>query len=947
MFPCYVALDLEMTGTDPERDGIIEIGAVKFGAEEPIDRFATLVNPGRSLPRRIEALTGIKASELTEAPPFEQVADALVRFVGDAPVVGQRLARDLAFLERQGLVPEGPVFDVAELAELLIPGLPDYGLLSLTRHFDIPFPVRHRALADAEATMAVFCRLRDLTAGVEPAVLDEIVRLTAETSWPARYFFREVAARVGRVAGQHRTDMDGVPLDVTRRGGDTGPALVANDHPRLVGAEEVAAVFECALAEADRFGAFERRPEQVAMAGAVAEALSDGGRLIVEAGTGTGKSLAYLVPAACYALRNNARVLVTTNTINLQEQIIGKDVAELRRLLDAGAPADVRARTADLRVSQLKGRRNYVCLQRLAAMRRAGAQTDAEARFLTRLLLWLQVSDTGDRSELSLRPEEEPLWNRVCAQDTTCFAGPSYYVRNGECRLLQARKRAEASHIVVANHALLLSDLAAGGRALPPYDHLIVDEAHNLEDEATNQFGFQAGQGHFAEHLDRLALHGAGREGGLAATVHDALRMVPADSPASHIHTLADTLAAKVEHARALIPEVFARVHTFVANHGEGNGEYDNRLLLTAAKRAQPEWAQVELAWENMRLALLQVEDALVRLKVGLADAGSADILDYDGLVSAVAAAAQDGLRLRQGVDAIIERHESDRIAWITTNRLTGAVSFSSAPLNVGEVLEDYLFGRKASVVLTSATLSTGGSFQYVKERLGLTDADELMLGSPFDYKRAALVLLPTDIPEPNRPDYQRAVEEAVVDLCTATKGRALVLFTSHSALRATHAGVRRRLERAGVRVLGQGIDGTPKELLGALRAHPQTVLLGTSSFWEGVDVVGEALSLLVIAKLPFSVPTDPVFSARAALFDEPFMEYALPQAVLRFKQGFGRLIRHRSDRGVMVVLDRRLRSKNYGRLFLESLPACSVSQAALKDLPSLAARWLDGRKRT
>jgi DNA polymerase-3 subunit epsilon/ATP-dependent DNA helicase DinG len=338
------------------------------------------------------------------------------------------------------------------------------------------------------------------------------------------------------------------------------------------------------------------------------------------------------------------------------------------------------------------------------------------------------------------------------------------------------------------------------------------------------------------------------------------------------------------------------------------------------------------------------VEGALVKLNVALAETNGDDILDYDALVSTLANAVQDGLRLRKGVDEIIEKNDNDRIAWITTNRATLQVSFSSAPLHVGEVLEDYLFGRKASVVLTSATLSTGGTFKYVKERLGVEDADELLLGSPFDYKRAALVLLPTDMPEPSRREYQAAVDEAVVALCSASKGRALVLFTSYSALRATHRAVKPKLERDGIRVLGQGIEGTPKEIIAALKSDSRTVLLGTSSFWEGVDVVGEALSLLIITKLPFSVPTDPVFAARSALFDEPFKDYALPQSVLRFKQGFGRLIRHKSDRGVLVALDRRLLSKNYGRAFLGSLPSCSISQAPAAQLPPIVARWLNGR---
>ena len=943
----YVALDLEMTGVDLETDDIIEVGAVRFTADGPRARFSTLVNPGRPLPRRIAALTGIRTEELAAAPPFTEVAERLVRFVGDAPVVGQHVDWDLAFLKKHGLVAAGPVFDTAQIAELLLPGRPDYSLRSLARLLDVEFPVQHRALPDAEAAMAVFLRLLERARRVDPLVLDEIVRLTANTSWPLRHFFRAVTAGAPRRGeGRRRHDLEGMPLDVAPSPADLPPPLTANQRLRSVTPVEVAAVFEAAGRDPERFPGFERRPEQVTMAEAVAETLSGQGTLVVEAGTGTGKSLAYLVPAACFALRNNARVVVSTNTIALQEQITNKDVPQLYRLLEAGAPDDIRPRVPELRVAQIKGRRNYLCLQRLASLRRAGAQNEVEARFLARILLWLQVTESGDRAELSLSPEEEPLWNRVCAQDSACFAGPSYYVRNGTCLLLRARRRAEGAHIVVANHALLLSDLAAGGHALPSYERLIVDEAHNLEDEATTQFGFQAGQGHLLEYLDGLWLRTAGRESGLVADLHAALRLVPETDPAYRLHAAAEVVAEAVQRARAHVPELFARVGEFVAQHGDNGGEYDHRLLLTEAKRVQPQWGQVELAWENTRLALLAVEDALVRLNLALGDAEGANILDHDALLSGVAAAVQQGLRLREGLDEIIERHDGDRIAWITINRLTGAVSFSSAPLHVGEVLNDYLFGRKASTVLTSATLSTGGSFKYIKERLGVPEARELMLGSPFDYKRAALVLVPNDMPEPTERDYQRAVEHAVVELCTASRGRALVLFTSHSALRATHAAVKRPLERAGIRVLGQNIEGTAAEILAQLRANPQTVLLGTASFWEGVDVVGEALSLLVIAKLPFSVPTDPVFSARASLLDDPFNEYAVPQAGLRFKQGFGRLIRHRDDRGVMVVLDRRLRSKRYGRVFLNSLPPCTVSEAPLHQLPPLVARWLNGRSR-
>jgi predicted DnaQ family exonuclease/DinG family helicase len=944
MTDIFVSLDLEMTGTDLESDEIIEVGAVKFTRDGVLDRFATLVNPRRALPRRIETLTGIRASEIAVAPQFDAIRDGLVEFVGDATVVGQRIDWDLAFLAKHGLTTDGPVLDTAELAEMVLPGLADYGLRALTAHLGVQFPVQHRALPDAEAAMSVFNILCECAADLDPRILQEIVLLTASSTWPLRHVFRmaaEESIRRGRFLPEGGATALEDPLIQTHQ---PSPALIPSVTRRHVDPRDVTDVLDRVATDSVRFPSIEQRPEQLEMAAAVALALDEDQKLVVEAGTGTGKSLAYLLPSALFALRNNQRVVISTNTINLQEQVIGKDIPVMRELLDAAGPDDIRASLSSLRTTPLKGRRNYLCLQRFAAMRRAGPQDAVEARFLTRLLIWLAQTETGDRAELTLRPEEEPLWTRVSAQNSACFAGPSQFIRNGACQLLRARKRAEAAHLVVVNHALLLSDLAAGGSALPNYDYLVVDEAHNLEDEATNQFGFQAGAGHLDEYLNSLWMSQP-RESGIVEEIHTALRG-PAEGAAGHLHTLADTLREAVDRARTCVPEVFGRVAAFVRNHAEGNGDYDNRLLLTPAKRAQPEWEQVELAWENMRLNLLSVEKALIDLNVALVDANGTDILNYDALLSSVASQAQAGLMMRKGIEEIVERHDGERIAWITTNRGTGLVSFSSAPLDVGGVLESYLFSQKSGVVLTSATLSTSGHFEYVKQRLGVQDAEELLLGSPFDYKRAALLLIPTDMPEPSHPQHQKALEQALIGLCTASKGRALVLFTSHAALRATAQATRRPLERQGVHLLAQGLDGTPAELIEQLKVRPGTVIYGTSSFWEGVDVVGDALSLLVITKLPFSVPTDPVFAARSALFDEPFKEYALPQAVLRFKQGFGRLIRQKTDRGVVVVLDRRLRSKGYGRTFLESLPSCSMSEAPASQLPGIVSRWL-GAPRT
>jgi len=302
-------------------------------------------------------------------------------------------------------------------------------------------------------------------------------------------------------------------------------------------------------------------------------------------------------------------------------------------------------------------------------------------------------------------------------------------------------------------------------------------------------------------------------------------------------------------------------------------------------------------------------------------------------------------------LSAAIEKDDPQRVVWFERDR-DGGMIISWVPLTVDGLLQDRVYSERMSIVLTGATLSSGvgeggegAGFTYIQERLGLQDAETLALGSPFDFRRAALLLLPKDMPEPNWPEYNEALARAVIDLTRASQGRALVLFTSHFSLRAVHGAVSEPLRREGIAVLGQGIDGSPRQLVRALQARPDSVLLGTSSFWEGVDLAGDALSLLVIAKLPFGVPTEPVTAARSALYDDPFSQYTVPQAVLRFKQGFGRLIRRKTDRGVVVVLDRRIVSKSYGTVFTGALPPCTTRPAMLREMPGLVGEWLSSRQ--
>jgi DNA polymerase-3 subunit epsilon/ATP-dependent DNA helicase DinG len=366
----------------------------------------------------------------------------------------------------------------------------------------------------------------------------------------------------------------------------------------------------------------------------------------------------------------------------------------------------------------------------------------------------------------------------------------------------------------------------------------------------------------------------------------------------------------------------------------------DDRLLITRSTRVQPLFSDVQIAAENLDAALSDLISLLEDVS-GMLEVGDHGLLDQDALAAEAADLCQIGGALQYGLSHALLEEDASLICWLERHRQTGEVVLSTAPLEVAQILQRDLFDAKESVILTSATLSTEDSFDYLRERVGLEDSDELLLGSPFDYPSSTLIALPTDLPEPNAPSFTSEISELLLESIRASRGRALILFTAYGPLNAVYEQIKGPLEQEGILVLGHGIDGSPRQMLSALRENPRTVLLGTSSFWEGVDVVGEALSLLVIVRLPFAVPTDPIYQARSQLYDQPFEQYALPQAVLRFRQGFGRLIRSKTDRGVLIVLDRRLRARRYGESFLRSLPRCTLRELPGRDIAGAVEEWL------
>ena len=376
---------------------------------------------------------------------------------------------------------------------------------------------------------------------------------------------------------------------------------------------------------------------------------------------------------------------------------------------------------------------------------------------------------------------------------------------------------------------------------------------------------------------------------------------------------------------------------------GKPMGTYPQQERILPATRAMPAWLDVEMAWEAASASLTQWMDTLSLVRdalKSLADAGREEAEDLLGSLGTMTGSL---VEMKMQVEGLTMSPQSDQIYWVELDPLQHRLTLQVAPLNIGGLMEKYLWHEKASVVLTSATLTTHGEFDYLRRRLNAEDANELTVGSPFDYENSALILLPRDIPEPvDAFGHQKVINESIVRISKSSEGRMLVLFTSYAQLQKTAKAIEPQLSKQGITLFEQGEGASATALLDVFKETPKAVLLGTRAFWEGVDVPGDALSVLVIAKLPFDVPSDPIIAARAESFEDPFNEYGMPEAILRFRQGFGRLIRTQSDRGVVVILDKRVTSKTYGRLFMESLPRCTVDEGSVLNLPEKTAKWLE-----
>jgi len=705
---------------------------------------------------------------------------------------------------------------------------------------------------------------------------------------------------------------------------------------------------------------YEDRPMQRALAQAIAASYNEGGTLLAEAGTGTGKSVAYLVPAIRWGVQNRERTVVSTNTINLQEQLVQKDLPFLRRTLGES-----------FRFALVKGRQNYVSIRRaLLAAQSASVLFEGQQRAeLEAIVAWLRTTREGSLQDLPFQPSPE-VWDEVASESDVCLRAKCPHFES--CFYQRARRDAAAADVLVVNHHLLFSDLAVRRAAgnysapavLPPYRRVILDEAHNLEDAATSHLGAAVSRRGLLRILARLDRRGRG----ILSAVEERLKAGQDDLlQQDALREISTQLRPMVEQTRQHALALFQEIEELLLTREEAV------LRLDDAEGGRPDWLdRLEGPYENLALALRELARALERLRERInldqrwAEALAEQLLELQAFVSRLGG-MEDALRMAfgRGPDGV------QLVRWFerrggggggepadpanpaspprgTANPMQRSnIVVQAAPVDISGTLRDALFDKVETAVLTSATLTTRGEFDFVRRRLGLLRGGikvrESVHPSPFDYDSQAVVLVPTDLPVPRGEDeaaFDERTIEVVTDLAEASDGGIFVLFTSYRSLRVVARGLRRRGVDGRWPLFVQG-EAPRGRLVEGFVASGHGILLGVSSFWEGVDVPGQPLRGLVIAKLPFKVPGEPLTAARIEAIEREggnsFYEYMLPHAALRLKQGFGRLIRSAGDRGVVVLLDGRVVSKSYGRYFLESLPPAPVRVAPWRELHRVA----------
>lgn len=928
----YVVVDIETTGLDPKADEMIEIGAVQIADGQAVETFHRLIRPSKKLPEAITDLTGITNEMVKSAPSLDDVLPDFLAFLGDHVMVAHNLSFDQSFIQQKcesigHTLLRADGLCTLTLSRILFPSLSNYRLENVARSVGAEIEETHRGLSDAMLAAKVLQALEEKVNDLPFMLLQNLTQLAAMYSASTSEWFGQAANRVMQAVGDTISDN----LDV--RDGLVFTKDLERAPKRNSRAWRVDGLSELSQRARDMLGpdgsmsrllhGYEPRPGQMAMVDSVSEALSEGKHAVIEAGTGTGKSMAYLIPSVLYSLATDEKVVISTHTIALQDQLEQRDFPTLQELFEGNISLAIQ-----------KGRRNYVCLRKVKteSMAQSFVTPMDEVQGVMSLLVWLAQTPDGTRDTLATGAVAHAQWARVQSETDSCinkrcpFFRPCYYFR--------AKTAAQLADVVVTNHSLLLSDLKADNRVLPKYDALVIDEAHHLEEQATTHLGSEVHSTQLVAFANRLS-----RDRGKSGV------LVELKNRAAESATAPKWMAERLQSAEEWIEEIQRVCDAAFAMLGRLVPQGKNEVRLTAEWQKTNEFIAFGDAMDEIAHPIKSLQDLQQGLldwaKNASSDEEAGRIVDTAGFLGTWL----DNVRLLESTTLDLP----DFVTWIERRGATRPRwSVHRAPIDVSSVLQSALFERFERVILTSATLSVRGNFDYTIAQLGLrasAQAGRLVtahVASPFDYGSQARLCVPNDVPELAKMSPQEAamwLGDSLFQLALVSQGRILALFTSHQMLRETAKLIRQPLRQHGLQLLAQEIDGGRTAMLEAFRNNPKSVLLGAQSFWEGIDLPGDQLTTLVIVRLPFAPPSHPVTEARHERIEQgggsPFAVSSLPEAVVRFRQGFGRLIRTRQDKGVVVVYDKRLVTQRYGSTFIQSLPGVRPLVASEHDVLS------------
>ncbi|UZJ80859.1 ATP-dependent DNA helicase DinG [Fictibacillus sp. KU28468] len=930
----YVVIDVETTGNAPARgDRVIQIGAVVVENNIIVDRFSSFVNPEIPIPPFIEQLTGINDEMVADAPLFEEVAPVILQMLEGSYFVAHNVLFDLNFLqeefENSGYQRfTGPLLDTVELSRILLLQADGYQLGQLADYLGIVHENPHQADSDAEVTAYLLIEL-----------LHKLSRLPLLTLQRMDPFLIKMQSSLEEIVGdliilKSSKIEDDHGMDYFRQLVLKSFSPIEKEENALQIKMDPSALLEDLSQEMEHY---EVRESQQKMMEMVYDAMEDHQHAMIEAGTGVGKSMGYLIPSILYGKREDRPIVVSTHTIQLQQQLLERDIPILKNILPFPFHATV-----------LKGRNNYLCLRKFEQSLDDHSEDNYDTNLTkAQLLVWLTETDQGDVEELNLASGGKLFWHQVKSDSASCLNHRCpWYSR---CFYHRKRRAALASDLVITNHALLFSDVKSDAQLLPSYKEVIIDEAHHVEEVVSDHFGIQTDYFVFTRLLERI---GHDDDSGLVKKLYQLIETVELPG----LEPVLEQIAKELPEAKMEIDELFRSIRSYVLeakkssmnDFGRVSYRYGGRDTKSAMWQAILEMVErVLFGLGDLGKSLKKVNKLADEKEEHLNFAQKGLLADFDGLRSQL---EEEKEKLRH----LLKEVNDNEVFWfeVEAKGAKNAVYLYSKPIVISELLADEFFAKKNSVIMTSATLSVRNSFHYMTTRLGLDDFGPMTanLPSPFSYDQQVKFMVPTDVPLINEVDQETfvaVIARQLHNIAKVTKGRMLVLFTSNDMLRETYNVFKGIIAQDDFVLFGQGIDsGSRARLTKNFKKFEQSILFGTSSFWEGIDIPGDDLSCLVIIRLPFTPPDNPVTAARAEKLKSeggnPFMELSLPQAIIRFKQGFGRLVRTQRDTGVVFVFDRRITETRYGKLFITSLPPVPVQKGLMHDLLIDLEGWLN-----